>query len=74
MIIPALDAYYQRLAADETIDIVPFGFSRQKIAIQIVLSKSGPPLIQDTRQEEGKKLLPRELIVPGGAKPSGFGD
>ena len=73
MIIPALNAYYQRLANDESVDIAPRGFSRQKIVIQVVVSKDGGATIQDAREQTGKKLFPRQLIVPGGAKPSGSG-
>lgn len=73
MIIPALNAYYERLADAESTDLAPQGFSRQKIAIQIVISKDGQPQIQDARIEVDQQLRPRQLIVPGGAKPSGSG-
>lgn len=73
MIIPALNAYYERLANDDAVDIAPFGFSRQKIAFQIVIAKDGTATIQDAREQSGKKMFPRQLIVPGGAKPPGSG-
>ncbi|MFK8112279.1 MAG: type I-C CRISPR-associated protein Cas8c/Csd1, partial [Rubripirellula sp.] len=73
MIIPALSSYYERLANDPEIDIAPQGFSRQKIAFRIVVDRNGKAQIQDNREQRGKKLLPRQFIVPGWAKPSGSG-
>ena len=73
MIIPALSAYYERLANDDSVVIAQAGFSRQKIAFQVVISKNGKATIQDAREQRGKKLLPRQLVVPGNAKPSGAG-
>ena len=74
MIISALNDYYTRLAADESVEISPLGFSRQKIAFEIVVSRDGKShTINDARIKEGKKERPRLVIVPGGAKPSGSG-
>ncbi len=74
MILNALVDYYRRLDADPSITISQMGYSRQKIAFIVVLTKEGKLVsVQDARQQKGKKLLPQQLIVPGGAKPSGQG-
>jgi CRISPR-associated protein Csd1 len=74
MILQALDAYYRRLEADADSDIAPFGFSRQKIAFCVMLNLDGSlHAIEDLRRQEGKKLIPLSLVVPGNAKPPGSG-
>ncbi len=72
--IPALMDYYQRLIGDPNQDVAPLGFSRQKISFRVVLELSGRPVaFQETRQQEGKRLVPLSLTVPGQAKSSGAG-
>ena len=74
MIVSALNEYYTRLAGDESVEISPYGFSRQKIAFEVVISKDGNRYtIHDARIKKGKSERPRLLIVPGGAKPPGAG-
>ena len=78
MILPALIDYYDRLAADPSAEVAPFGFSRQKVSFCIVLKPDGAVVeIADAREavERGKgtKLVPRQLVVPGQSKPSGSG-
>lgn len=74
MIVSALNEYYTRLADDKSVEISPLGFSRQKIAFEVVISKDGNRFtVNDARIKEGKSERPRLLIVPGGAKPSGSG-
>ncbi|MAT69400.1 MAG: type I-C CRISPR-associated protein Cas8c/Csd1 [Planctomycetaceae bacterium] len=74
MIIQALNAYYERLAADPDSDVAPFGFSRQKISFCVVLNADGSlHEIVDERRQIGKKAVPVSLVVPGNAKPSGSG-
>ena len=74
MILQALRAYYDRLAADPDVEISPIGFSRQKISFCVVLSDDGT-LHEIIAENDGdaKKPRPKLLIVPGGAKPSGSG-
>ncbi len=74
MILQALNNYYRRLEDDPNVDIAPFGFSRQKIAFCVTLNPDGSlHEIADVRTQEGKKLLPLSLILPGNSKPSGSG-
>ena len=74
MILQALKAYYDRLAADPEIEISPIGFSRQKISFCVVLNDDGTlHEIIPVDDSDAKKPRPKLLIVPGGAKPSGSG-
>jgi len=75
MILPALNAYYERLAADPDSGVALYGYSRQQISFIVVLHPDGKLLeIQDARRaDERGKLRPQALVVPGNAKPSGSG-
>lgn len=74
MILQSLNSYYQRLQDDPKSDIAPFGFSRQRIAFSITLNADGSlHEIEYLRKQDGKKLVPLSLVVPGNAKPSGSG-
>lgn len=74
MIISALNEYYERLAKDPKVEIPEYGFSQQKIAFEIVISKDGKRCeIADARIQSGKNMRPRLVVVPGGAKPPGAG-
>ncbi|WP_028079637.1 type I-C CRISPR-associated protein Cas8c/Csd1 [Solimonas soli] len=69
MILSALNDYYQRLLDTEDSGIAPPGYSQEKIGFVIVLSDSGEAVdVVDLRTRDGKKLLPRTLSVPQGAK------
>lgn len=72
MIIQELCRYYDRLSDNPEISISPPGFSREKIHAEIVLDREGN-LIQfnDLRIQKGKKLVPREMIVPESCKRPG---
>ncbi len=72
MIIQELCRYYERLADNPETAISPPGFSREKIHAEIVLDQDGN-LVQfnDLRIQNGKKLTPRELIVPQSCKRTG---
>lgn len=65
MIVHELCSYYERLSDNPNISISAPGFSREKIHAEIVLDKNGN-LIQfnDLRIHNGKKLVPRDMIVP----------
>ena len=74
MILHALNQYYERLNDDPDVAVPRQGFSRQKIAFCVSLAEDGTsPEIQDMRAEQGGRLVPQSLVVPGGAKPSGQG-
>ncbi|QDU88410.1 CRISPR-associated protein (Cas_Csd1) [Pirellulimonas nuda] len=75
MILQALNAYYERLAADPESDVAPYGYSRQQIAFVVVVNADGSlHEIQDARVEDGKgKLRNQSLIVLGNSKPTGSG-
>jgi CRISPR-associated protein Csd1 len=82
MILAALNDYYQRLQSEETADddlIAPLGFSIQKITFTVILQPDGRLVeiedarLPDPKDRKGKRRLPRPLVVPGGAKPSGSG-
>lgn len=74
MILQSLNELYDRLKDQPEYQVAPRGYSLQKIAFKVVLTLKGELFdIQDTRHHEGKKRIPRQVIVPGGAKPSGSG-
>ncbi|MDY0042338.1 MAG: type I-C CRISPR-associated protein Cas8c/Csd1, partial [Desulforhabdus sp.] len=65
MILQALNKYYDRLSSGEEGRIPVFGFARQKIHFCLVLSPSGELLdVQDLRVNDGKRMVPVELVVP----------
>lgn len=74
MILQKLVEYYERLAADPERNIAPLGFSRQKISFEIVLNRDGSlAALDDARSEDNGRRVPRRVVVPGQAKPSGSG-
>jgi CRISPR-associated protein Csd1 len=74
MIIEALNAYYERLAADPKSDVAAAGFSRQKISFCVVLNDDGSlhEFKNLVNVDGGKKSTP-SLTVLGNSKPSGQG-
>lgn len=74
MILNALVNYYDRLAAEPDSGIATPGFSRQKISFEVVLKSDGTLVgFHDARVDDGGRMVPRLLIVPGQAKSSGSG-
>lgn len=74
MLLQALDQLYDRLAHESEYEIAPPGYSLQKITFCVVLRADGSlHRIQDARQEEGGRMRPQQLLVPGSAKSSGSG-
>jgi len=73
--LPALIAYYERLAADPEQGVAKFGFSREKIHRQIVLEVDGRlAAFEDIRETNDRgKPIPRMLLVPDGGGRSGTG-
>lgn len=73
MILQALDAYYQRLLNDPDQDVAEPGFSKEKLHYELVISREG--ILEQVNNiqrtgKKGKKLLPRIISVPKGAKRS----
>lgn len=65
MIIQELCNYYDRLRDNPDINISEPGFSRERIHAEVVLDKEGKFLqFNDLRIQKGKKLVPKEMIVP----------
>lgn len=74
MILQSLNELYDRLTTDPDYEIAPDGYSTQKVAFVVVLHSDGRlHAIEDIREEKGKKRLPRLMLLPGQAKPSGSG-
>lgn len=72
MILQSLDQLYERLRNDTDYQIAQPGYSAQKIAFKVVLRPDGTLFgIQDARVDSGGKRIPRQLICPGGSKPTG---
>jgi len=71
MILQALNAYYEHRSQEPDSDMPLAGFSRQKIHFVLNLDADGKLTgVTDLRQQEGKKLVPRELVVPEAVKRS----
>ncbi len=72
MILQALKGYYDRVSAEPAGGIATYGFSEQKIAFEIVLTPDGTVAdVNDLREQQGKRLQPRSLLVPQPPKRSG---
>lgn len=70
MILQALNSLYDRLRADPAYKVAPLGSSLQKISFRVVLSQDGELTdIQSLVDTDSGR--PRQLLVPGGSKPSG---
>lgn len=65
MILPALNCYYKRLEKDTNVDIPLLGFSSKGISFALLLNREGNLLqVLDLRETQGKRLLPKQMIVP----------
>ena len=65
MILQALNNYYERLADNANVAIPSLGFSSQKIHFALLLNREGELLqVLDLRETQGKRLLPKQMIVP----------
>ncbi len=74
MILQSLHALYDRLKDDPVYRIAPPGYSLQKITFRLVITQEGKLFeLQDVRVRSGKQLRPKQMMVPGAAKPSGSG-
>jgi len=65
MILQSLNNYYGRLSEDPDVNIPLLGFSSQKIHFALLLNREGELLqVLDLREVQGKRLLPKQMIVP----------
>ena len=65
MILQALNNYYERLKDNADVGIPSLGFSSQKIHFALLLNREGELLqVIDLRESQGKRLLPKPMIVP----------
>jgi CRISPR-associated protein Csd1 len=69
MILPALNRYYARKAADPGARIAPRGFEWKGIDFVLLLDSSGKLIaIEDNREPQGKKRIARRHLVPQAVK------
>lgn len=74
MILHALNEFYQRLTEDESSGIPLRGFSRQPVPFALEIAPDGTlKQVLDLRVQNGKKLVPKQLVVPEPLKTSGSG-
>ena len=74
MILQRLVDYYDRLAGDPNDPMTKSGFSRKKISFELVIEPDGSSaLLNDVRDQWGKKLFPRMMVVPDRGGRSGIG-
>jgi len=65
MILQSLYNFYHVLLDDPDCEIAPPGYSAAKVSFSLILSHEGELLdVRDLRISNGKKALPRTLIVP----------
>ena len=65
MILQALHGYYERMSEDPDSGMPPYGTSMENISFALVLDGDGNLRgIEDLREQEGRKLLPRKMAVP----------
>lgn len=69
MILHALNSYYERMLNTPNSGMPAFGTSIENISFAMVLGEDGALRgIDDLREQDGKKLLPRKLPVPAAEK------
>jgi CRISPR-associated protein Csd1 len=76
MILQRLAEHYDRIASsgDDDNQVVPPGFSLQKISFRVVLKPDGRLVgIQSLQQPKGKALVATSMTLPGQGKPPGSG-
>jgi len=72
MILQSLYELYDRLKDDPDYQIARPGYSVQKITFKVVLRPDGSLFdIQDIRERVNGKLIPIQVVVPGGDKSTG---
>lgn len=74
MILSALNDYYGQLAESDESGIALPGYSSEKISYEIVLDRDGNVVaVNDLRELDGKKAIPKVLPVPASFKRPGTG-
>ncbi len=74
MILQRLAEYYDRMVAEGREEIVPPGYSQQKVGFCILLNPDGSlNQFESLLEQEGKLKRAKSMIVPGESKPSGQG-
>ena len=74
MILNSLDTLYDRLKHDVAYKVAPPGYSLQKVSFKVVLTLKGALFeIQEAREPVHGNLRPKQVLVPGEAKPTGSG-
>ena len=72
MILQALYEYYQRKAIDPESQIAPEGWEWKPIPFIVVIDMNGKFLqLKDTRENEGKRKIPKQYLLPRGIGRSG---
>lgn len=72
MILEALCKYYDILEKEKTFDLPRVGYSMGKISFALILSKDGELKgIIDLREIIGKKILPKQMLIPEQSGRSG---
>ncbi|MFH5805993.1 type I-C CRISPR-associated protein Cas8c/Csd1 [Alienimonas sp. DA493] len=73
MILTALQQYYRRLEDDPNVDVVPAGYSRQKMTFRVNLKSDGTFVgVEPLGKLKGKKRTPEPMVVPGSPNRSGL--
>jgi len=74
LILQRLVSFYERLLDDEGAGVSPPGYSRQKIAFEVVLTSDGSlHAIQKVTTSDDTEERTRAMVVPGTGKPTGSG-
>ena len=72
MILSALNDYYHRMIDDPEATMPKPGFSVEKISFAIMIDEAGAfKRVIDLRETLGKKVVPKQMIVPAAEKRSG---
>lgn len=72
MLLHALNDLYGRLEQDGQTAIAPPGYSTQKVSFIVVLARDGSLFgVKDAKLPGQRGSRPRQIIAPGGAKPTG---
>jgi CRISPR-associated protein Csd1 len=73
MILQHLCDFYDRMAADPRLEIAGERFAMQKISFEVVIGSKGTlSAINDIRDREGVRLIPRLMSLPYQARTSGI--
>jgi len=74
MILQSLYELYERLSRDPEYNISPPGYSLQKVTFKVVLRPDGTLHdVEDARIKIGRRMVGRQITVPGSTKSSGSG-